>query len=207
VRVAAVSRFGAADRMRRDRRERPRHGGRERDNSALRKTAEAQHPSLHAVGRTDLWPLSVGAGARRPGLGRLRPSAGAGPRRAQRAALIYERLNSAVQALASWSVACRRSDGPRCLVPGCRGWVAGVSVGAVADAMDGEKSRWRTFGERVIYDNPWVWLGQVDVEIPGGERFWHHVVRLHRAAVMVLVDDQDRVDRPGFGRDLVFPAC
>jgi 8-oxo-dGDP phosphatase len=63
----------------------------------------------------------------------------------------------------------------------------------VADAVDGEKSRWRTFGERVIYDNPWVWLGQIDVEIPGGERFWHHVVRLHRAAVMVLVDDQDRV--------------
>ena len=53
-------------------------------------------------------------------------------------------------------------------------------------------SRWKTFGERVIYDNPWVWLGQVDVELPDGERFWHHVVRLHRAAMMVLVDDQDR---------------
>ena len=63
----------------------------------------------------------------------------------------------------------------------------------MADGVDGEQSRWRTFGERVIYDNPWVWLGQIDVEIPGGERFWHHVVRLHRAAVMVLVDDQDRV--------------
>ena len=45
----------------------------------------------------------------------------------------------------------------------------------------------------MIYDNPWVWLGQVDVELPGGERFWHHVVRLHRAAMMVLVDEQDRV--------------
>ena len=54
-------------------------------------------------------------------------------------------------------------------------------------------SRWKTFGERVIYDNPWVWLGQVDVELPDGERFWHHVVRLHRAAMMVLLDEQDRV--------------
>ena len=45
----------------------------------------------------------------------------------------------------------------------------------------------------MIYDDPWVWLGQVDVELPGGERFWHHVVRLHRAAMMVLVDEQDRV--------------
>ena len=42
----------------------------------------------------------------------------------------------------------------------------------------GGTSRWKTFGERVIYDNPWVWLGQVDVELPDGERFWHHVVRL-----------------------------
>jgi len=45
----------------------------------------------------------------------------------------------------------------------------------------------------VIYDNPWVWLGQVLVELPDGERFWHHVVRLHRAAMMVLVDDRERV--------------
>jgi 8-oxo-dGDP phosphatase len=52
---------------------------------------------------------------------------------------------------------------------------------------------WRTFGERVIYDDAWVWLGQIDVELPGGERYWHHVVRLHRAAMMVLLDEEDRV--------------
>ncbi|MGH3401213.1 MAG: NUDIX hydrolase [Streptosporangiaceae bacterium] len=63
----------------------------------------------------------------------------------------------------------------------------------MADAENSGKSRWRTFGERTIYDNEWVWLGQVDVEMPDGERFWHHVVRLPRAAVMVLVDDRDRV--------------
>lgn len=38
---------------------------------------------------------------------------------------------------------------------------------------------WRAHGERAIYDSPWVWLGQVDVEPPGGDRYWHHVVRLH----------------------------
>jgi len=63
----------------------------------------------------------------------------------------------------------------------------------VADTTDGGRNQWRTFGERTIYDNPWVWLGQIDVELPGGERFWHHVIRLHRAAIVVLVDDQDRV--------------
>ena len=68
-----------------------------------------------------------------------------------------------------------------------------VSVLAVTGATGDKASRWKTFGERVIYDNPWVWLGQVDVELPDGERFWHHVVRLHRAAVIVLVDDQKRV--------------
>lgn len=43
---------------------------------------------------------------------------------------------------------------------------------------------WRAHGERSIYDSPWVWLGQVDVEPPGGDRYWHHVVRLRKAAVM-----------------------
>ena len=69
----------------------------------------------------------------------------------------------------------------------------GVSVVAVSGAMGGEPGRWRTFGERAVYESPYVWLGQVDVELPGGERFWHDVIRLHRAAVMVLVDDADRV--------------
>jgi 8-oxo-dGTP pyrophosphatase MutT (NUDIX family) len=59
--------------------------------------------------------------------------------------------------------------------------------------MGNGPGEWRTFGERVIYDNPWVWLGQVDVELPDGERFWHHVVRLHKAAMTALVDDQQRV--------------
>lgn len=38
-----------------------------------------------------------------------------------------------------------------------------------------------------------MWFGQVDVEIHGGERIWHHVLRLHQVAMMVLVDDHDRV--------------
>src|ERR1700722_7702395 len=76
---------------------------------------------------------------------------------------------------------------------GCmRGRGRGVSVGGVTDARDGS-SRWKTFSERVIYDNPWVWLGQIDVELPSGERFWHHVIRLHRAAMTVLLDKNNRV--------------
>jgi hypothetical protein len=40
-----VSGFGEADRVRRDRRERPRLGGRERDTGSPRKTACTQHRS------------------------------------------------------------------------------------------------------------------------------------------------------------------
>jgi 8-oxo-dGTP pyrophosphatase MutT (NUDIX family) len=58
---------------------------------------------------------------------------------------------------------------------------------------EGEAGRWRTFGERAVYESPYVRVSQVDVELPDGERFWHYVVRLHRAATMVLVDDADRV--------------
>jgi 8-oxo-dGTP pyrophosphatase MutT (NUDIX family) len=102
-------------------------------------------------------------------------------------------LNSAMPLVAQSQVA-EASDVYRFVVhPDVRRWVAGVNVWGVADEAEDGRSRWRTFGERTIYDNPWVWLGQIDVEIPGGERFWHHVVRLHRAAVMVLVDEHDRV--------------
>ena len=69
----------------------------------------------------------------------------------------------------------------------------GANVAVVSEATGDGPSRWKTFGERVIYDNPWIWLGQVDVELPGGERFWHHVVRLRKAAVMALVDGDERV--------------
>ena len=54
-------------------------------------------------------------------------------------------------------------------------------------------ARWHVFGERMLYDNPWVRLVKVDVEPPGGRRFEHHVVRLHRVAIAAVLDDDDRV--------------
>jgi 8-oxo-dGTP pyrophosphatase MutT (NUDIX family) len=49
--------------------------------------------------------------------------------------------------------------------------------------------RWTVHGERAVYSSPWVSLALVDVEIPGGERFEHHVVRMPRAAAGVIVVD------------------
>jgi len=57
----------------------------------------------------------------------------------------------------------------------------------------GGAPRWQVHGERTLYDNRWVRLTQVDVEAPDGNRWWHHVVRLQRCAMAVVLDDQDRV--------------
>lgn len=62
----------------------------------------------------------------------------------------------------------------------------------VTDSAD-SVPRTKVFGERTIYDNPWVRLVQVDIEPPDGRRFWHHVVRLQTVAAAVVVDDDDRV--------------
>jgi 8-oxo-dGTP pyrophosphatase MutT (NUDIX family) len=52
--------------------------------------------------------------------------------------------------------------------------------------------RWRVHGERSLYDSDWVSLRLVDVEIPGGPRFEHHVVRFPLPAAGVVVHDPDR---------------
>jgi 8-oxo-dGTP pyrophosphatase MutT (NUDIX family) len=52
--------------------------------------------------------------------------------------------------------------------------------------------RWRVHGERVLYDSDWVRLALADVEIPGHERFEHHVVRMPNEAAGVVVHDPDR---------------
>lgn len=56
-----------------------------------------------------------------------------------------------------------------------------------------DSMRWQVFGERMLYDNPWVRLVKVDVQPPNGERFEHHVVRLQRIALAAVVDAEDRV--------------
>lgn len=56
-----------------------------------------------------------------------------------------------------------------------------------------DRLRWTTRGERTLYDNRYVRLTLVDVEPPDGRRFEHHVVRLNRVAMAVVLDDADRV--------------
>ncbi|MGB8651687.1 MAG: NUDIX hydrolase [Mycobacteriales bacterium] len=51
---------------------------------------------------------------------------------------------------------------------------------------------WIEHGERSVYESPWVSLRLVDVEVPGGARFDHHVVRRHQPAAAVVVHDPAR---------------
>ena len=50
--------------------------------------------------------------------------------------------------------------------------------------------RWTVHGERSLYDSDWVRLTLVDVELPSGSRFEHHVIRMPAAASGVVVQDE-----------------
>lgn len=53
-------------------------------------------------------------------------------------------------------------------------------------------TRWHVRGEHALYSSFWVDLRLVDVELPDGARFPHHVVRMHRDAVGVVAVDPGR---------------
>lgn len=59
--------------------------------------------------------------------------------------------------------------------------------------MTEAQGAWKTYGERLIYDNRWVKLGLADVQAPNGERWEYHVVHLARIAIGLVVDERDKV--------------
>jgi len=71
-----------------------------------------------------------------------------------------------------------------------RGYLMARQISPV-DAY-GAAMRWTVHGERTLYDNEWLRLTLVDVEIPDGERFEHHVVRVPNQAAGTVVHDADR---------------
>ena len=52
--------------------------------------------------------------------------------------------------------------------------------------------RWTVHGERSLYESEWLRLVLVDVEIPDGDRFEHHVVRFPNHAAGTVVRDLER---------------
>lgn len=52
--------------------------------------------------------------------------------------------------------------------------------------------RWITHGSRPVFQSDWVEIWLDDVEVPGGKRFDHHVIRFPRASAgTVVVNDND----------------
>lgn len=51
---------------------------------------------------------------------------------------------------------------------------------------------WTVHGERDLYTNRWIRLTLVNVEPPDGRRFEHHVVRLSRVAIALVLDQEER---------------
>ncbi|HET9655011.1 MAG TPA: NUDIX domain-containing protein [Kineosporiaceae bacterium] len=52
--------------------------------------------------------------------------------------------------------------------------------------------QWQVHGRRGLYASEWVELWLDDVEIPGGNRFDHHVLRFPRSCVSCLVVQDER---------------
>ncbi len=52
--------------------------------------------------------------------------------------------------------------------------------------------RWTVHGERALYESEWMTLTLVDVELPSGKRFEHHVLRIPDEAAAAVVFDPNR---------------
>jgi 8-oxo-dGTP pyrophosphatase MutT (NUDIX family) len=48
-------------------------------------------------------------------------------------------------------------------------------------------------GERAVVETPWFQVRQADVELPGGRRIDHYLLRLPPIVLTAVVDDQQRV--------------
>jgi 8-oxo-dGDP phosphatase len=62
-----------------------------------------------------------------------------------------------------------------------------------AEQNETELTRWTIHGERVIDDTRRLRLSIASVELPDGVQFEQYVLRMPKAAMMLVVDDQDRV--------------
>jgi 8-oxo-dGTP pyrophosphatase MutT (NUDIX family) len=51
---------------------------------------------------------------------------------------------------------------------------------------------WTVHGERSLYESEWLRLTMVDVEIPDGPRFEHHVLRMPNQAAGTVIRERER---------------
>jgi 8-oxo-dGTP pyrophosphatase MutT (NUDIX family) len=52
---------------------------------------------------------------------------------------------------------------------------------------------WQNLGEEPVFHTPWLKLNLAEVELPGGRRLDHYVLRTAPLTLVAMLDDQDRV--------------
>jgi 8-oxo-dGTP pyrophosphatase MutT (NUDIX family) len=57
----------------------------------------------------------------------------------------------------------------------------------------GRRMGWKNLGERPVVHTPWFRLNMADVELPGGRRLDHYVLRLPPVVLAAVLDTEDRV--------------
>lgn len=76
----------------------------------------------------------------------------------------------------------------------CLGQLVSCSVPKVAAEQNrSELTRWVIHGERLVDETRRLRLSVASVELPDGVHFEQYVLRMPKAAMMVVLDDQDRV--------------
>jgi hypothetical protein len=69
---------------------------------------------------------------------------------------------------------------------------AAADTGAVTDKQTTELTRWTIHGERIVDDTRRAHLSIAEVELPDGVRFEQYVIRAPKAAMVAVVDGEDR---------------
>jgi 8-oxo-dGTP pyrophosphatase MutT (NUDIX family) len=59
--------------------------------------------------------------------------------------------------------------------------------------MDAGGTGWRNLGEGPVVETPWFGLRRARVELPGGQRLDHYLMRMPPYLQTVMLDDRDRV--------------
>jgi hypothetical protein len=52
---------------------------------------------------------------------------------------------------------------------------------------------WKNLGEKPVVQTPWFQLNLAEVELPGGRRLDHYLLRLPPVVITAMLDGQDRV--------------
>ena len=68
-----------------------------------------------------------------------------------------------------------------------------ASRGVATEPNGQELTRWKIHGERVVDDTRRLRLSIASVELPDGVKFEQYVLRMPKAAMMAVLDSQDRV--------------